>query len=504
MPRRPLFLRTRLAVVVGVLLVAAACSSSSATRAANPILRPSAGSSRGRTVAQPLVSGPVTGGHPDVPANAMPAGLAQRYGYDEREYFVSGRATAYQPVGTWGADGQWTAAPSTTAAYKTRIIVRTPKDPTKFNGTVVVEWLNVTSGRDTDPDFGFAYPLLMSQGYAYVGVTAQKVGVTGGAALPIPGYHPKGLVDQNPTRYASLSHPGDDYSYDIFSQAAQAVRRPKGLNPLGSLHPKRIIADGESQSASRMATYVNAVAPITKMFDAYLIHSRGSGGASVDGKPTDVPKTFFLRSDRTDPVMQIETETDLFGLGFYPARQDDDAHLRTWELAGTSHVDQTTLDYGIASGHVWSPGEVAPDFLALCGRVNDGPESYLMRAAFASLNTWITTGHPPATGQRFAVAAGSIARDGRGNAIGGVRTPAVDVPISTLTGVADANASIICSLFGGSKPFDAATLTALYPTHRDYLQKVTASAAAAVKAGFLLPADQKLIVAQAATAPVPD
>src|ERR1700733_3958706 len=48
------------------------------------------------------------------------------HGYAENEYFVSGTARAYSPVGTLGTNGQWTGTPTSTAPYKTRIIVRRP------------------------------------------------------------------------------------------------------------------------------------------------------------------------------------------------------------------------------------------------------------------------------------------------------------------------------------------------------------------------------------------
>jgi hypothetical protein len=278
------------------------------------------------------------------------------------------------------------------------MIVRTPTDPKKFNGTVIVEWLNETAGRDSDPDFGFAHAEFLRDGFAYVGVSAQALGITGegGFKLPIPGYNPVSLRVQNPTRYGSLSHPGDDYSYDIFSQAAQALWRPNGPNPLGTLHPQHIIATGESQSASRMVTYVNAIEPFANLYDGFMIHSRGNNGTAIDATSA-VPGVAHIRTDLRRPVMTIETETDLFGLGFSEARQPDTEFLRTWEMAGTSHADQSTLDYGIASGHVWSPGEKAPDFTTLCGRINDGPESVIVSAAFAALNGWVAKGIAPAT-----------------------------------------------------------------------------------------------------------
>ena len=73
-----------------------------------------------------------------------------------RVLHAGNRDRATTRSGALGEDGKWSVTPGTKAAYKTRLIVRTPVDPKKFNGTVIVEWLNVTSGRDSDPDFGFA------------------------------------------------------------------------------------------------------------------------------------------------------------------------------------------------------------------------------------------------------------------------------------------------------------------------------------------------------------
>ena len=80
------------------------------------------------------------------------------------------------------SDGKWTITPTTTASYKTRIIVRRPSNPARFNGTVIVEWMNVSAG-ESAPDWDFLNPMLMRDGYAYVGVSAQKLGVDGGTAL---------------------------------------------------------------------------------------------------------------------------------------------------------------------------------------------------------------------------------------------------------------------------------------------------------------------------------
>src|SRR5262249_19541752 len=157
-------------------------------------------------------------------------------GYVEEEFFLEGTARAFEPTGPLAEDGRWSVQTSTTAPYRTRVLVRRPKDPSKFKGVVQVEWLNVSGGLDAAPDWGLGHADLLRGGFVWVGVSAQGVGI-------------KNLREGRPDRYGTLDHPGDAYSYDIYSQAAEAVRRPNGTNVLGRKYRvKRMIADGESQS----------------------------------------------------------------------------------------------------------------------------------------------------------------------------------------------------------------------------------------------------------------
>jgi len=114
-------------------------------------------------------------------------------------------------------------------------------------------------------------------------VSAQLVGVEGGGGI-IPGLN-LGLKTVDEERYGTLMHPGDSFSYDMFSQAAQAVLSPGAIDVLGGLSPELVIAAGESQSAMRMVTYVNAFAPWAEVYDGYLIHSRPGGGTPLSQEP---------------------------------------------------------------------------------------------------------------------------------------------------------------------------------------------------------------------------
>jgi hypothetical protein len=111
-----------------------------------------------------------------------------------------------------------------------------------------------------------------------------------------------------------------------------------------------------------------------------------------------------------------------------------------------------------------------------------------MMGALSALNQWITSGKAPPLGQRLEVTTAvptQLVRDANGNALGGVRTPWMDVPTARLTGLGQ-TAPGLGMLFGVTEPFDAAKLAQLYPGGKaDYLKKFDLSLKAAVRAGFI-------------------
>ena len=299
------------------------------------------------SAATPTIEGPVAG----TPSLASTNFDLASVGYEQAEYFLSGTATAYTSATPLSSDGKWKVTPGTTAPYKTRMVVYRPTDPKKFNGTVIVEWNNVSAGLDSAPIWLAAHDELIREGYAWVGVTAQQVGVEGGGRGAVVAN--LDLKHADPARYGTLVHPGDSYSYDMYTQAGRAVRS-KTANVLGGLVPKRVIAAGESQSAFRMTTYIDAVEPLTKgVYDGYFVYSRGGSGAALSQAPLPAiptPTPTLIRTDLTVPVMTFTTETDLVLLGYLPARQPDTKRFRDWEVAGTSHADSYTLNVA-GQGH---------------------------------------------------------------------------------------------------------------------------------------------------------
>jgi hypothetical protein len=438
-----------------------------------------------------IFSGPVTVGTISEPACMVRFDLAAN-GYVEYEFFAAGTACGYEVDGEASGDGHWAGCASAqTAPYRTRVLVRRPADPGRFSGVLLVEWLNVSGGFDTDPDWAYLHEEIFRAGHAYAAVSAQAVGVIGGIArLNLSGEPTPGLLGSNPARYGSVSHPGDRFSFDIFRQIGQELREAAVV--LGDLRPAAVLAIGESQSAHYLTSFINAVHPLRPVFDGYLVHSRGAGAAPLSGEPIDPPSVTSgvrVRTDHSAPVLVLEAEGDLVGpLACRLARQPDDDRLRWWEVAGTSHADSYLLGpAAMLMGCDW--------------RVNEGPHRFVAQAALHALVRWLTDGTPPASAARIEFATDEpavIARDADGIAIGGVRTPHVDVPVVVLSGEGPpGTAGRLGWLVGSTTPLPAEDLARRYGDEAGYKGAYQASLEQAIEAGFLLPAHRDQLIAQA-------
>jgi hypothetical protein len=460
-------------------------------------------------MSQPAVVRPLDGPVP-MPAGAYDLGAL---GYVEEEFLLSGDATSYRLAGERARSGQWSAEPDETAPYVTRILVRRPADDTSFSGTVIVEWLNVSGGLDAPPIWMMTHTHLMRHRHAWVGVSAQKAGIDGGGLVD-NGMHLKLMF---PDRYAVLSHPGDAWSFDLFSQAGRAVRSGSGV--LGRLSAERLIAAGHSQSAAFLVSYINAVDTLAEVYDGFAVHGRTAAGASLQrgfsparGRDAVRATAEAIRLDLRVPVLVLQTETDVTLLGSGQVRQRDGDLLRNWELAGAAHADTYLL---IASGQ--DDGALPAARLAELMRptrqvfiattdvpVNSGPQHhYVACAALGHLDRWAAgMAAPPISPRLEPVADGlDLSRDAAGVATGGIRTPWTDVPTALLSGVGQTDASTFAFLFGITGEFSAAELAALYPGGKaEYLARFEASLDAAITAGFVLAEDRAEALAVAEVA----
>jgi hypothetical protein len=434
------------------------------------------------------VTGPIRGGSHGWPFGAAVRDLA-REGYVEEEYFFAGEAERYRPVGSQADDGRWDVERATPGAFRTRALVRRPTDPARFNGTVIVEWNNVSAGCEIFEAGDTS--VIFDEGFAYVGVGAQRVGVHGLET------DPRGLRDWDPGRYGALELTDDALSYGVFTAVARSAspaRETSPTDPLGGLAVKRLLAVGGSQSAGRLATYVNAIHPLERVFDGFVLFTWFGAGMSIDDPATIdlnrgdrsriVSHPTRIRTDLDVPVMVVNSECET--LSMLPVRQDDTDRFRFWEVAGAPHGPRLHMERIAAKflrDEVALPGPPgAPTDLATLGPV---PWADVLDAAVVHTTRWIAGGEPPPVQPRIEVEGDPphIRRDADGNAIGGVRVPEMDVTLTRNVGAMEEAGP--AGLMGVTQPLPAELVRDRYPDLDHYLAAFRAAADHAVAAGVL-------------------
>ena len=330
------------------------------------------------------------------------------------------------------------------------------------------------------------------EGYAWVGVSAQEVG-----HLRLPGRH--GATDGlgaasrcSPPireRYGHSVHPGDQCSFDIFAQAGRVRRtRPDApLDPLGGLDVRRVIAAGGSQSAMRLATYLNAIHPLAPVYDGFLLTVwEGKGPRPEEGSIAMGTRT-AIRADSTTPVIVVNSEFEAPDLAQVPMHDTD--VLRIWEVTGTPHGVARTGDDG--PGH---DGWVT-------NRLSYAPvhEAALRCAPSVARRRQGATPQP-----RIAITPGArptIARDERGTRSAASVCPELAAPTHEYRGMSFGTGR--APLFGAARPFPDAVLQDLYPDRTAFTERWDAAVDELVASGSLRPEDAPAMKDRAAGFAVP-
>ncbi|WP_395311487.1 alpha/beta hydrolase domain-containing protein [Mycobacterium sp. AMU20-3851] len=436
-------------------------------------------------VRRPVIHGPVIGGHIGRPYASSVVDL-RPFGYVEQEYFVSGSAAAFNPrPGTaLGRDGRWSAVAGDSANYTTRILVRRP--PAKrFNGTVIVEFMQEYFNAERDTNFRWNAETLLREGFAWVGASLHHEGIDTNCQheitlgeLTVPAG--PSLVQWDSARYRDLRFPHSDLCYDVLSQIGVAVGPDHGrcsVDPLPDLHVQRVVAVGNTIAAQRLQYYINAVHPLHGVFDGFYLQDLNESGVCLSAGIAG-PEGAWLRTDVDVPTIVLNTMT----AAVQDVPQPDADLLRFWEPAGSSHTtgpymarvaEATRRDLGIESG------------VDALDSANTFPVQYVSGAAIVAVHRWAAEGVSAARTAR-------LLRDGRppqgsevadiyGNASGGLRTPWVDAPIARYDWRGDG--------LGGSGrtyPFTTRQLIEIYGTPAEYHRRFAAAAHDALALGTLL------------------
>jgi hypothetical protein len=333
------------------------------------------------------------------------------------------------------------------------------------------------------------------RGYAWIGVSAQRRGM----------YAPStGLRAWSPSRYGPLNilntgtiiSDTDGLSWDIFSQAAQAVRHPQGTDPMDGLHVERVFAVGWSQSAVRLASYHNSIHPLAKVFGAF-------GLIGLDG-PVLLPL-------RTDPevldvkVFKVQPETNVAGNGvgisqaLLRDQEPNTDFFRRWEVAGAAQLGYyEMLELAPLQARDLPPSPPVTCDVPPFSRI---PFRFVVNAAYDHLVEWVKHNVAPAIGPDIEVATlaaqSVLARDSFGNVLGGIRLSQHAVATATNTGL-NGPVTTSCRYVGSYEPFAEATLQALYRNHGAYVSRVSNVTLENVLRGFLEQADAEATIQEAA------
>ena len=435
-------------------------------------------------------------------------------GYTEKEFFQSGFANVYD----LDADERAVVRRAGNA-YTNRLLVRFPSDTSKFSGRVYVEILNASNGYDIENTWRRSWQHLIKSGDAFIGITSKSV--TADA-----------LKKFDPVRYADINWKvdganEDGLSYDMLSQLATKLRQTGAGGILGGLQPQYVYLTGESQSGMYMNTYLTAFSnklekagPGGKpLFDGYL---GGVGPAAMPlrtegAAPTvSVPKKLWVATSVPYIAYMSENESRMYtgagaGGGFpafppYSRRADANSasdKFRYYEFPGTPHADPLSPILPINAEIVKAGGSARAQPIYYGTQVHDDLQlTEFVHAMQENIHAWAAKGiAAPAADTRWMQYNTSIdpkgntvyapQRDAQGNALGGIRSPLIDVPLYRFYGQGQTGpTTYIGSSWGSMEKFSDATINSLYSgSCSTYLNRFASSSDALVAARYLVRGD---------------
>lgn len=407
---------------------------------------------------------------------------ASALGYVAEEYVISGEADLTEPVTMADApDMSKRDTPAdlgrrdfkliTTAKARpfiTRMIVYRPADRARASGRVILESLH-PSGGGRPTVWSFMNGFFLARGDTHISLQHP---------LTIPG-----LAAADPARYGTLRAEHPSQIWGMLKAAALLIRAGGERNPLRDQRVDHLVLTGYSYTGVATATFANfhhdrARLPDGRpLFDAYLPMAN-----ATYVRPLDVP------------VMRMNTQSDYSSNGGFRNRRPDDARHRLYEIPGAAHrraeikpsqpfaIAPILLPDAIQPGHIARPDACQAGFPS-GSRPNDFPLYGYAGACFANLYDWIEKDLAPPPGAWIECDENGVTRlDPLGNALGGVRSPELDVPAG-LYGTGTGS----CLLDGYVQPLPTDKLRVLYGDPGTYRLRVAAAAEKLVQERFLLP-----------------
>ena len=427
-----------------------------------------------------------------------------KYGYVEEEFYLQGIAPAITAKGDTLLE----------APYTTRILVRKPADPARFNGTVVIEPFSWFGERAAGWILTRDY--LLRRGYAYVGYTLN---------MNAPAVDPK-FVSDTPAevaaqiaqygrivnfefmrrfdyaRYATLGSyydpqrfvrgaapdPFAPQSQGIAAQLARLLKTPAEKGPLAGLDVKRVYVNSWAVTAQVWMDYLDQgrhqawrMPDETPLIDAYMTGRMAYGEVGGDvvrvprHMPDDVPfVTVFSQSEAMHDMIEgidLPADTDKPKLRYYEVAGMP--HLRLADL-GTEHTEQLAADVGKGDD-------------PKCQTLYDEPVQLVVSALLDRMDRWVRDGTPMPNAPRLERSGKTAARDSvTGNMQGGVRPPWIQVPSAAYLTDQETGCGLI---YDTKVPYSKDVMNKRYGSFSAYQRAFDEAKSLSIKQGYLLPED---------------
>jgi len=463
----------------------------------------------------PRVEGPVpvtSSSHPFSAMSHSRGGLdLGRFGYIEEEYFLHGTANIYDKL-----SGSALTVVHAGVPYVTRVLVRRPENTASFSGRVYLDILNASSNYDIEDLWVRSYLWCMQNGHAYVGVTSKPGSVMSLKFFDEKRYRSLNWASPEPAAQPAVpdpvsgSIPGTEEGlvWDILSQCGVLLRGGGADSLLAGLRVEYLYLTGQSQSGAYLNTYVNhfhdflVTVEGRRLFDGFF----NSVGATVVRplRQTQSSRSLGIHPGALRPVVtptiSVTAEGDL-GLfaeitgervseSYPPDRDTAGEKSRYYEVAGASHTD-------VSAAVLPSENEVAKTRFAHLttqsgAPANDFPLAFYLTALLDRLHLWGSAGvAPPQMPLLARDQFGEVLKDEHGNAVGGLRSPFLDVPAATHRAFGETGDRAIA---GTVDHFPRKRIAALYGSTDEYILRFSKQARQQVREGWVSAADAERMI----------
>ena len=401
--------------------------------------------------------------------DALPAFSAD---YVEDEHLLAGTACSYAGPATGPARVDSSGHP-----YITRVLARYPRQQRRFSGRVLIEPFNTTYGIDRDALWLHTGSMLQSHGDAWIGISVR-------ASSSVE------LKRHDPQRYRDVDVPSNDLAWSVLQAIGTLIKLGGEHSPLGDLPVRHVYLGGYSQSGVDTATFAAAFGARTRtadgrtVFDGFFPACHAASMTPIAAGGAELPRFEYAAMPAVGvPVIEVQPQCDVEGFSF-----------EQFVNPGSASIRRDDSDTAADRFRLYEIGG-APHAAKIAGCDGDGssfPVSAFVRAALLQLFHWAEDDLAPPRAPRIALAideaVAEAAVDRFGNAVGGVPSPFLNVPIARYE--VHSTPGPLCKLAGREVPLSAQVLGDRYGDVDTYLAEFSASLDAIVQAGFLWAGDR--------------